>query len=116
MIEDLLNLRKIAINTNLKQLSRGLQELQRARDAIAHGIWMSHPMHKDPMLQILKGKWSVPSKPKTKRIIEPEAIRVRINDLRSLTRSMDQALAVIRVLEHEITARLSAPPQESSGP
>ena len=112
MIEDVMKLRKITVNTDFTKLSVGLVQLKNIRDAIAHGIWIKHPSIKLPVLQITKGKWSIAAMPNTKRVVEPEGAPVTIEKLREIVGSLKGAALTVSKLETEIAAQLSASPQK----
>ena len=112
MISDVMKLRKITVSTDLKKLSDGLVQLKNIRDAIAHGIWVKHPFTKLPVLQITKGKWSIPGMPSIKRVVKPQGVPVTIEQLREIVESLKGAAHTVSKLETEIAAQLSASPQK----
>ncbi len=112
MIEDVMKLRKITVNTDLTKLSIGLVQLKNFRDAIAHGIWIKHPSTKLPTLQYTKGKWSIAAMPNTKRVVEPQGFPITIEILREFVWSLKGAAHTVSKLETEIAAQLSASPQK----
>jgi hypothetical protein len=112
MIADVMKLRKISVRTDLAKLSSGLVQIKNFRDAVAHGIWITHPISKLPLLQYTKGKWSIAAMPNTKRVVEPEGVPVTIEKLRAFVLSIEGAARTISKLEREIAAQLSASPQK----
>lgn len=116
MIKDLMKLRRLSVSVNINAIHDGLKDLERNRDALAHGVWVKHSSTKIPMLQVLKGKWSHPSKPKTKRIVDPEGIPITLKQLRDNTRAIGRAVTAILMLEAELSAQRPSSPQKSSEP
>ena len=114
MIEELLAVKGLAVAPDFKEIKDNLVPLERNRDALAHGIWVKHPATKIPVLQALKGKWSHPAMPKTKRIIVPEGMPITLEALRANTKSIEAGCIVIMRLHRSIEAQLESLPQKSS--
>ena len=61
MIRDLMKVKKIETDPDVGSLVKPLREMQKWRNAIVHGIWMKRPETKEPVLQITKGEYALPT-------------------------------------------------------
>ena len=113
MIEELMKLKGITVQTDMAHLHSGLTQLEWNRDLLAHSVWVKHPATKTPMVQVLKGKWVHPSKPKTKRKVDPQGEPITLQQLRANTKSIAGAILTIHALYEEISRQLPLPRKSS---
>lgn len=107
MLRDLLHLAGIQVSVDLVDYQKLLEVLAGHRDRLAHGIWLKHPDFKDPVLQLVKGKWQPnPQKPKAKRVIDPEGALIQAEELRQFVPLIDQAAKVAGQLEIQVSVAL----------
>ncbi|MCZ6740880.1 MAG: hypothetical protein O7D27_01840, partial [Alphaproteobacteria bacterium] len=115
MLEDILRIKRLKVDVDLKKLKTSLSEIANHRDRIAHGIWLKYPKTRSPTLQIIKGSWQPdPKKPKVKAVIHPRAVTVRVQDLQILVANVKTLIAVVDVLAVEVRNALASSLQKSS--
>lgn len=112
MICDLMKVRDIKVTgVNFKALRKVLDESHRARNALAHSVWLEIP-GADPTFQRVYGQWKPEShKPKVKRVIDPQGMSVSVDALRFVTQMIDTSQETLRILEGKIRNALASSPQ-----
>ncbi|MCZ6496530.1 MAG: hypothetical protein O6924_10175 [Alphaproteobacteria bacterium] len=115
MLEDILRVKKLKIDVDLKKLKTALSELANHRDRIAHGVWLKRPKTRSPDLQIIKGSWQPdPNKPKVKAVIHPRSVTVRVQDLQILVAKVKTLIEIVDVLTVQVRHALASSLQKSS--
>lgn len=105
MIEDLLDVKCVSVSIDLGNFRKLLSELGDHRNRLVHGVWLKHPSYSDPVLQLTKGESTPdPTNPagKRKRVIDPEGILVKADELRKFVPLIDRAAATAGRLELEV--------------
>jgi hypothetical protein len=118
MIEQLLSLRGLKIESNLPAIQKFLRQLANYRDLLAHGVWMRDE-NNNLYIQHVSGNWQ-PDKsgPSISRKISPEGVQVELKTLEMLLQLMRSVLETVRDMSSEIV-RVAAssprrwPPQSS---
>ncbi len=117
MIEDLMKLKGLPVPDDLADFKTTLKILESHSNRLAHSIWIRHPDFKEPVMQLLKGKWQPnPKEPKrtVSRLIEPEAVLIRLKELREFALLIDQGVDAAGRLEKYVTRALQSSRQKSS--
>ena len=122
MIKQLMGLEKITVDTvDLDGLAESIKALSKARDLVAHGIWLKSKSG-ELMIQDLAGNWRPdPKGPKVPRRIVPAGVIVREDDLQQLAATIRQTVALTEKAGREIREKLQAsrkknqpsPPEDS---
>ncbi len=106
MIEDLMALREFTTTVRLKgegALIPALEELERFRDKISHGVWVKHGATRDPVLQVTAGSYTeAPGAGPVKARINPQAVTVPMETFAQFDRIITQALKQIVKLAREL--------------
>lgn len=102
IIADLLALRNMEVGTDLKKLQTLVENLEKDRNKVAHGIWVKHPKTGELLLRVTKGTWQDGIRGKVKRIIVPEAFEVSPNYLAQIAEQIDQTTIQVLSLAREI--------------
>ena len=107
IIADIAALKNIETEIDLSDLEKLIENLERERNLVAHGLWMEHPTTGQLFLRITKGSWQPDPKirGKVKRIISPEGREYGIPELAQLSDQLDQAAAVIIRLAQQIVGK-----------
>ena len=91
-IADLISIKGLTTTVKLKEYQSAVQILRVARDTIAHGIWVTHPGSRNPVLQRTSGSITPePGKKKVSARIFPGALDEIPGNGRALA---DRGLAV----------------------
>ena len=94
MIEDVCEIKNIPHDKDqLKEIKKKIERVKILRDLVAHGVWVMHPNHQNPMLVKTRGKWNpkevsdynVPTRHKSSI---PEALNFSSSVLRSYTKGI----------------------------
>ncbi len=116
MLEDILRIKRLKVDVDLKKLKTSLSELASHRDRIAHGVWLKYPKTRSPTLQIIKGSWQPdPKKPKVKAVIHPRTVAVRVQDLQILVANVKTLIEAIEILTGKVRLVLASSLQKSNG-
>ena len=116
MLQDLILIKSLKIEFDFKEFKRVINILEGHRNRLAHGVWIKHPSHRSPVLQLTKGKWQPdPTNPKirAKRVVEPEGVLIRLTELRQFAPLIDAAAKGVEQLEQAVALALEASPQKS---
>jgi len=115
MLEDLMQLRGVAVTVKTKALKRPLTEVETFRDKLAHGVWLRHPRTRTPVLQVTKGDLAGPPAVRATQAL-PTA--VTLGDLRRYVRTIDAAIRIADRLRAELLrqTRVTAPPKRRQPP
>lgn len=117
MIQDLAELKEMPLRVQWRALKNHIDELLNHRDRLAHGVWVKHPDHKMPCLLLTKGKWQPDSGgPAYKARINPVAVPVTVEDLRSIVTAIDSLADHLRKIEDAVRALHWSSPGRSVGP
>jgi hypothetical protein len=109
MIQQLLDLENIKVESiDISKLVKSLQDLERLRDMVAHGVWLLNPQDKQLLLQSLSGNWKPdPKAAKVARRIKPEGVAVNEGDLNDLASRIKKTIDVTKTLSHELAEKIS---------
>ncbi|HVO15693.1 MAG TPA: hypothetical protein VMV26_10785 [Alphaproteobacteria bacterium] len=115
MLEDLMQLRGVAVTVKTKALKRPLTEVETFRDKLAHGVWLRHPRTRTPVLQVTKGDLAGPP---AVRAAQAQPTAVTLGDLRRYVRTIDAAIRIADRLRAELMrqTRVAAPPRRRRPP
>lgn len=115
MLEDLMQLRGVAVTVRTKALKRPLTEVETFRDKLAHGVWLRHPRTRTPVLQVTKGDLPDPA---ALRGAQGQPTAVTLGDLRRYVRTIDAAIRIADRLRAELMrqTRVAAPPRRRRRP
>jgi hypothetical protein len=105
MIEDLIFLDGLEVQTKLGPWKQPLAEIESYRNKMAHGIWVKRPDSKLPILQDTKGSHpqAIDPRPQARKArINPKAMAVTIDDLKGWTRATNSAVEMLEQLGAEI--------------
>ena len=109
MLEDLIRLKSLKTKINFKELRKSLEATKSLRDGLAHGIWLKHGATKQPVLQIVSGSYPpTPGAQTVKARIDPQAVEIRLQSLKDITREIDNLTLLISLLKHSVGQQLSS--------
>lgn len=110
LLKNLADLRGIEIPSGpLSTLQKNSRDLARDRDTIAHGIWTNRDGHYYVILS--RGKWSDENVPHASRSAIPEALKVDVPSLRSITAGIDATTRLAMLLSQLVQQKLTPPPE-----
>jgi hypothetical protein len=110
MICQLLTYKSIESRTDLQELRADIDECERGRDRVAHGIWVRDPIFNTLRIVSTRGQWqpTPSSPPKTSRKIAPEGVEFDLPEARALSAKLQSTLAKVEQWADEFR-----PPQAS---
>jgi len=109
MIQDLMEINDVSVSGfDFAKFRKLLETVGNHRDRLAHGIWIKHPDHRSPILQLTKSSYLLPTKGKTKRIIKPEGVSIDLAGLREFVPIVDMTVKYGDILERLIRAALAS--------
>jgi hypothetical protein len=110
VIRDLIQVGKIDVATDMKLLADAVDQAQRERDQLAHGIWLHDPVTKATWLRLTKGSWQPikGQRGKTKRVVMPQSIRFDVPECRELRKLISETATMITLLGNEVDSALAA--------
>ncbi len=115
MIEDVMGVRGIKPNIDMKMFREQCKKLQAFRDGIAHGVWLRHPQSKAPILQVtagtLGGALQVQPQQKGQKVnskINPLAAGISLKVFRNYAKGVGIGITWAQKLHHGIQSQLRA--------
>ena len=116
LIEDLINLRGLTTNANLKLLKDRLKKLEDCRNLLAHAVWMKHRKSKVPVIQWTKGSYQSAKQQKVKRKITPQPIKFTLQQLRDTVQHIDDVANFLSSFVNALEREHSTSPQKPTEP
>lgn len=107
-IADLIALQNLDIDVDLKVLTTLVENLEKSRNQLAHGVWMEHPNTHQLFLRITSGTWKPDTKApsKVRRIIKPEGREYGLPEVTVLCDQIDQTTRIALDLAREIVNKI----------
>ncbi|HBR68559.1 MAG TPA: hypothetical protein DEA55_04195 [Rhodospirillaceae bacterium] len=110
LILDLAELREVKFEIDVNAISIALEDVERRRNYLAHGVWLQHPKTQQTFLRLTKGKWpkNHDRHAQVKRLIMPEAKEFGLPEVTQICKDTDVLAASLIDMHLEIEAQLPA--------
>ena len=106
MIEDLIYLEGLDVQIRIGQWKQPLKELEGWRDKLSHGIWVSRPETRAPVLQNTKGVLPNEAHPHARKArINPQGVIVEIANFKNWEQTLTRAGEALDQLSRQIDAQ-----------
>jgi hypothetical protein len=114
MIEELMSLQSFKTTVNTKELKKALEKVSKARDALAHGIWVKHEATTTPVLQVISGSFQIePGETAVKARINPVAMETSPTELKLTIRDIARLTEAVEALKRDVEAQAGPLPERS---
>jgi hypothetical protein len=105
VIEDLLHIAGLTVQSDIKKWKTPFKKLEVARDLMAHGVWVRNDADSIPVVQFASGSYSEePGGPSIRARINPQGVKVPVQYLRDVVRHIDAAVKAVDQLGAQIDA------------
>lgn len=109
-IKQALEMKDCGVPASLEGLSELLTKCERARNLMAHGVWMHDPGTGEVCVQNPAGEWTVPKQPAVSKRKYPEAFFPTEAWLTKVLQDIETAIKNLQSLDQDIACRLDALP------